>query len=248
MGVVSQFSLPNGNIHYIKQGPFFVNGRQTSSTATWTGNIELDALYNGLTIAYYLPYQSPANPVLNLTFANGTTSGNKNIYEKPNTRPNHTISGQSLLLLMYRSSPEGWYFVTDTTNMADVENLVDNKIADKITETQDVAEGIRMIKFHNQRFIFGVKEFGCNFSGTSSASGWRYADTWFDIGWCYTKYLFSAVINTTDNGDIPYVIRIRGVDTNDNNIITKVHARVYAPLSSATSVTIPFYYFIMASV
>lgn len=51
-----------------------VIGTQTATTASWTGNIDVDALYDGLMIAYYLPRTSAANATLNLTLADGETT------------------------------------------------------------------------------------------------------------------------------------------------------------------------------
>lgn len=55
-----------------------VKGTQVSATNVWTGTIDVPALYDGLTIAYYLPYKNN-NPVpvfLNLTLNDNTTTGN----------------------------------------------------------------------------------------------------------------------------------------------------------------------------
>ena len=44
-----------------------VIGTQTSSTSSWTGNIDLPSLYDGLTIAYFLPYNSVSGTSVSLT-------------------------------------------------------------------------------------------------------------------------------------------------------------------------------------
>jgi len=59
-----------------------VFGTQTEGTYALTGNINIPALYDGLTINYYLPYSMAGTgpATLNLTLSNGTTTGAKSIY------------------------------------------------------------------------------------------------------------------------------------------------------------------------
>lgn len=60
---------------------YYVKGTQTASTNAWTGNLtQVDALYEGLTIRYRLPYAGTSTgATLNLTLSGGAT-GAKNIY------------------------------------------------------------------------------------------------------------------------------------------------------------------------
>lgn len=59
---------------YYKTGVYFVKGTQTSSTGSWTGVLNgVSALYDGLTIAYFLPYGGDGNATLNLTLSSGAT-------------------------------------------------------------------------------------------------------------------------------------------------------------------------------
>lgn len=74
----SRFLNPiNGNA---RNGVYTVIGTQTASTGSWTGNIPIPALYDGLSIDYYLPYDGSGNATLNLTLSDGTTTGAKNCY------------------------------------------------------------------------------------------------------------------------------------------------------------------------
>ena len=109
MGLVTQFSMPNGTVHKIQRGMYFVTGNQGSETATWTGSIEVDSLFNGLTIGYFLPASSPAgtNVTLNLTLAGGTNTGAKPVYIG-NTAFNKAIERYSFLILCYRTSNSRW--------------------------------------------------------------------------------------------------------------------------------------------
>lgn len=80
-----------------------VIGTQTAATEHWTGQIDLPALYDGLTIAYYLPYAglSSKNVTLNLTLLNNTTTGPINVYYTGTTRATTHYAAGSTILLTY---------------------------------------------------------------------------------------------------------------------------------------------------
>lgn len=81
-----------------------VKGTQTEATGAWTGNIDVDALYDGLTIAYYLPYAGSGQATLNLTLSNGTKTGAKNVYYTGATRMTTHASVGSTIILTYWSA------------------------------------------------------------------------------------------------------------------------------------------------
>ena len=81
MADISQITLPDGNNYNLKDtlarsgSVHVVLGTQTAATSAWTGNIDVDALYDGLTILYYLPYASgSAKVTINLTLKDGETT------------------------------------------------------------------------------------------------------------------------------------------------------------------------------
>jgi hypothetical protein len=78
-----------------------VIGTQTESTASWTGTLPIPQLYDGLTIAYHLPYTSASNATLNLTLSNGTTTGPINCYFNANTRLGTQYGAGSTIILTY---------------------------------------------------------------------------------------------------------------------------------------------------
>lgn len=91
----------------IKNAPGIYNviGTQTASTSVWTGSIDVSALYDGLTIAYYLPYASTSTAVtLNLTLADGTTTGAINCYVNNNSRLTTHYGAGSTIILTYWSA------------------------------------------------------------------------------------------------------------------------------------------------
>lgn len=92
-------------------GFVYVIGTQSSSTAEWTGELPLPALYDGLTIAYYLPYASVAstNVTLNLTLSNSTsgspsTTGPINVYYTGTSRMTTHYGAGSTIILTYFSA------------------------------------------------------------------------------------------------------------------------------------------------
>ena len=92
---------------YIQNAPgiYHVIGTQTASTSVWTGKIDVSELYDGLTIAYYLPYASTSTAVtLNLTLVDGTTTGAINCYVNNNSRLTTQYGAGSTIILTYWSA------------------------------------------------------------------------------------------------------------------------------------------------
>lgn len=104
--IYSKIKLPNDDTAWYKYGIYPVKGTQTASTNAWTGNIAVPQLYDGLTIAYYLPYAgTSAAATLNLTLANGTTTtGAINVYETGTTRITTHYAAGSVIVLTYYSA------------------------------------------------------------------------------------------------------------------------------------------------
>lgn len=90
MADISKITLPDNSQYDIKDakksGVYFVIGTQTAKTGAWTGNIDVDELYDGLTIAYYLPRDPSGNATLNLTLKDGTKTGAINCYRGQSSR------------------------------------------------------------------------------------------------------------------------------------------------------------------
>ena len=97
-------TLPDTNCT-VGPGLFYVIGTQTAATSAWTGVLPLPALYDGLTIAYYLPYASGSDSVtLELTLSNGTTSGPKEVRYTNNSRFTNAYGAGSCIILTYFSA------------------------------------------------------------------------------------------------------------------------------------------------
>lgn len=81
----------------------FVIGTQTAVTGSWTGTTsEIATLEDGQTIRYWLPYNSSGYATLNLTLADGSTTGALNCYRVGTNRISTHYSAGSVLVLTYR--------------------------------------------------------------------------------------------------------------------------------------------------
>ena len=98
---------------------YYVKGTQTAKTGAWTGNLpDISALYEGLIIDYWLPYDGDGNATLNLTIDNGTkTTGAINCYYQNTSRLTTHIPAYSVCQLIYQTvtingtSYTGWYLL-----------------------------------------------------------------------------------------------------------------------------------------
>lgn len=118
MANISHITLPNNTTYDIsdasKSGIYTVIGTQTATTNAWTGTINVPALYDGITIAYYLPRTSSTNVTLNLTLADGTTTtGAIPVYFSGTTRMGTHYTAGSTIVLTYWS--KGSISVNGTT-------------------------------------------------------------------------------------------------------------------------------------
>ena len=77
-------------------------GTQTASTGAWTGVASFSELKDGQQIVYWLPYAGSGNATLNLTLANGTTTGAKNCYYSGATRLTTHYAAGNAIHLTYR--------------------------------------------------------------------------------------------------------------------------------------------------
>lgn len=85
-------------------GAEFIVGTQTAATGSWTGVTKRTALYDGMQIAYWLPYAGSGNATLNLTLAGGGTTGAVNCYYNGTSRLTTHYGAGNLVHLTYRSN------------------------------------------------------------------------------------------------------------------------------------------------
>ena len=104
MADITRVKLPNNDEYNLKDayksGIYTVIGTQTAATGSWTGALHgVSALYDGLTIMYYLPWAGSGNATLNLTLDNGTTTGAVNCYYGNTTRlTTHYAKGCNIVM------------------------------------------------------------------------------------------------------------------------------------------------------
>ena len=80
-----------------------VIGTQSAATGSWTGIASsVDALYDGLTINYWLPYAGSGSATLNLTLKGGGTTGAINCYYSGAARLTTHYGAGNIIKLTYR--------------------------------------------------------------------------------------------------------------------------------------------------
>jgi hypothetical protein len=77
-------------------------GTQTATTAAWTGVASFKELKDGQQITYWLPQTSAANVTLNLTLADGSTTGAINCYYSGTSRLGTHYAAGNIVRLVYR--------------------------------------------------------------------------------------------------------------------------------------------------
>ena len=112
-------------------GVEYIVGTQTAKTNAWKGNTYSTALYEGKTIAYYLPYAGTSSKAtLELTFPDGTTSGAKAVYAG-NTQLTTHYPQYSIMIMVWngtnwRTNP---FYYSDTNNFASIVGYYNNVLA-----------------------------------------------------------------------------------------------------------------------
>lgn len=83
----------------------FIVGTQTAATGAWTGTTsKMSSLVDGQTIRYWLPYDGSGDATLNLTLADGNTTGAIACYWKGTSRLATHYAAGTVITLTYRKS------------------------------------------------------------------------------------------------------------------------------------------------
>lgn len=114
--IINKVKLPDNKTYNIEGSVHYVCGTQTAATGAWTGNLNLPALYDGLTIMYYLPWAGSGNATLNLTLSDGSTTGAKNCYYNTSRLTTHYGKGCNIIMTYH---PAGSITVDGTATTDD---------------------------------------------------------------------------------------------------------------------------------
>ena len=120
------------NFRDLDRGCEFIYGTQTATTGAWTGVTTDTELVDGKQILYFLPFAGSGNATLNLTLADGTTTGAKNVYFQSTTRMTTHYGQYTQFRLIYHANHkigntyyEGWWSEpgrdTTTTNATQIQ-------------------------------------------------------------------------------------------------------------------------------
>ena len=135
--IVSGDLRVTGELYSNHNHAYYVKGTQTATTGTWTGNLpEVNALYEGLAIDYWLPFAGSGNATLNLTLKDGSTTGAINCYYQHTTRLTTHIPQYAVCRLIYQTvtisgtSYTGWWLLRAyDNNTTDIVNLYEGSAA-----------------------------------------------------------------------------------------------------------------------
>lgn len=119
MADISKITLPSGSSYDLKDKYRVhpVIGTQTKSTNVWTGEIDVDELYDGIAIAYFLPYAgNSSSATLTLTLANGETTAPIAVYAMNNSRATTHYGAGSTIFLTFWSAGSISVSGTSTTD------------------------------------------------------------------------------------------------------------------------------------
>lgn len=118
---VTTAKVANGNITLAKLNnnvivPEYIVGTQTASTSAWTGaSTRMTSLNVGQVIWYKLPFASTSTAVtLDLTLADGTTTGTKNVFFWNGQRVTTHYGINSVVGLVYNGSE--WWVINPSSN------------------------------------------------------------------------------------------------------------------------------------
>lgn len=189
----------------------YITGTQTTATGSWTGVSKSEKLYVGKTIAYRLPYAGSGNASLNLTMADGTTTGAKAVYYGTTRVTTHYAAG-SIIYLTYNGTD--WRrcdYNSDTINRLKYDRVVTASgditsghlvCADQNGGYRDMAAGIA----HDMRYPI-------MYASTTVAEG-------ADSGTRNNNYIAINNMNYSNNGTITggandKMLWLRGTMSND---------------------------------
>ena len=190
MGYIDKIKLPDNKTYDIKHTIIPVVGTQTAATGSWTGNIDIDSLYDGLTIAYFLPYAGSGNATLNLTLKDGTTTGAINCYYNSSRLTTHYGKGSNIIMTYWSAGS----IKIDGTATTDNRWIAQGNYADGNNKTQQTIN-------NNDKLYPLLFSYAETSNATTNVTNivYRNNDYFIDpsIGYIYSKKGFCAGPFTT---------------------------------------------------
>lgn len=103
------------------RGVEYIRGVWRAASGEWTGVTQDTELYDGKQIILYMPFAGYGNATLNLTLADGTQTGAKNVYFESTTRfTTHKPQNAQLPLIYHKAQRlsdgnvyEGWWYLAN---------------------------------------------------------------------------------------------------------------------------------------
>ena len=163
----------------------FIRGTQSAATGSFTGVTTDAALYDGKRILYWLPYAGSGNATLNLTLADGTTTGAKNVYYMGTTRLTTHYGANNVIPMTYNLTNDAWYCDAnyDTNNTVDAYDV-------RLASMQKAAEDLPN---------------GCIVVGTSAGYKKLDANVTFDISYPVLRTRAAIASGATVAGNWSYI-------------------------------------------
>ena len=160
----SAISQVQSNLDTYIDAQDLIIGTQTATTGTWTGVANFDALTDGTTILYWLPYDGSGNATLNLTLKNGSTTGAKNCYYSGTSRLTTHYKAGNVIQMTYRENVSIKGSTTLYTGWWAKANYDDGNTYDRIRFNNNIKAKTAIT---NSRLIVGDNSGFFHLSGTS---------------------------------------------------------------------------------
>lgn len=164
----------------------FIVGTQTTDTNSWTGVTTDISLYEGKQITYWLPYSGDGYVTLNLTFSNGSQSGDIPCYYGGITRLDTHYKANNAIRLVYKENvssgstviEKGWWAdanYVDGNNKVRYSDKYDNILYPILFGPSDIISGNSYESYYNPEITINpsTNTLNVNISGSAGNIDWE---------------------------------------------------------------------------
>lgn len=201
----------NGTSTYWGTSIEYIRGTWTAASGTWIGVSTDKALYEGKQIILFMPYAGSGNATLNLTLADGTSTGAKNVYFEGTTRFTTHKEAYSQLHLIYHENHNingtnytGWWYIANR-------------------DTNDGQYYVRPNKVKAQTAVTSKHVIGGTASGYNNVDAGTAFDIQYDVLWAGSN--ITAGSADTNNYICNYAVNIQ--NSSNSNISFTSYKNVY---------------------